>query len=98
MAYSFTSAQTIAIAQYLGLPVTEDNQALIDDTSTLIASDGGPLVIAVLTSLSSLDLQIATARNTGSPQPYQQLKLEGSRLVQQLSAAMGIELRRDIYD
>lgn len=97
MSLPLLPATTIAIVEYLGLPSTEDSFTLVDNLSVTLSSDAGTKLLALLASLASLDTQIATARNIGSPQPYAQLIIEGNRLVRQLSAITGLEVRVNVY-
>jgi hypothetical protein len=98
MTTTLTVEQLNSVVFFLGLPTTADNFTLIDNVNLTLSPESSPRILATVTALESIETQIATARNLGSPLPYNQLRIEGQRLVKQLSSCFGIELRQNIYD
>lgn len=96
---SFSTTDRDNIMGYLGIPATEDQvlyvQGVLDTVE--LQADAETRIKDYLTTLASIDSQLATARNSGSAMPYVQLRQEGDRLVRVLSASLGIMPMERIY-
>lgn len=96
---SFSTTDRDNIMGYLGIPATEDQvlyvQGVLDTVE--LQADAEARIKDYLTTLASIDSQLATARNSGSAMPYVQLRQEGDRLVRVLSASLGITPMERIY-
>lgn len=96
---AFTAAEKDKVAAFLGYPITSDNQSAIDDACSAVeglSSDAVTRVQGYLTTLGTIDTEIATARTTvGSA--VSQLQSQGRRFVALVAMSLNLEVRQDYY-